>query len=508
MKVIKRDGRAVDYDRSKIEIAIEKANREVHGNIKATKEDIKKIIKYIENLDKKRMLVEDIQDIIEQKLMEMGKYELAKRYIVYRYTRALVRKANTTDESIFGLIRNELIENEKGEMVQSKITASVQRDYIAGEVSKDLTERMLLPEKIVKAHQEGAIYFHDAEFFVQPICNYSFINLEDMLENGTEINGLKIDQPKNFLEACIITSQIIANVARNQYGTQFVDFMCLGKYLKKSYEKTKKIIVTENKDNIDKNLIKQFIEYKIKQELEEGIKLIKYQINTLNAINTRTSAVTIVIYLEKDNPYFAENEKIIEEISKQIFDKCNDNKVKICKDKTNKSGTFNQGIVSLNLAQIAIIADEDEEKFWTILEERLELCYEALMCRHYALIGTTSDISPIHWQYGAIARLQKGEKIDKLLYGENSTISLGYIGIKEMSLLMKQKSNQEQEIKEFATKVLKYLQDTVNKWGKETNIKYILCDNPSESLKYKFAKIDKERFGKFEGITDKGYYSN
>ena len=258
MKVIKRDGRAVEYDRAKIEIAIEKANNEVYGNKKATKKEIKEIINYIEKLDRKRILVEDIQDIIEQKLMEIRKYELAKKYIVYRYTRALVRKANTTDESILGMIRNGTIENEKGEIISKNITASIQREYIAGEVSKDLTKRMLLPEKIVKAHEEGILYFHDSEYFLQPICRNSFINLEDMLENGTVINNMEIETPKRFETACLIMSQIIENIASNQYGSQEVDCKCLGKYLKKSEDKLK---------------TKELIE----EELKQGIEIIKYQ---------------------------------------------------------------------------------------------------------------------------------------------------------------------------------------------------------------------------------------
>ena len=274
MKVIKRDGRAVEYDRAKIEIAIEKANNEVYGNKKATKKEIKEIINYIEKLDRKRILVEDIQDIIEQKLMEIHKYELAKKYIVYRYTRALVRKANTTDESILGMIRNGTIENEKGEIISKNITASIQREYIAGEVSKDLTKRMLLPEKIVKAHEEGILYFHDAEHFVQPICRNSVINLEDMLENGTVINDMIIETPKRFESACLAMSQIIENIASNQYGSQAIDSKCLGKYLKKSEDKLES-------------------EELVKEELKQGIQIIKYQLNTLMAIHGQLSCVKI-----------------------------------------------------------------------------------------------------------------------------------------------------------------------------------------------------------------------
>lgn len=450
MKVIKRDGRAVEYDRAKIEIAIEKANNEVYGNKKATKKEIKEIINYIEKLDRKRILVEDIQDIIEQKLMEIRKYELAKKYIVYRYTRALVRKANTTDESILGMIRNGTIENEKGEIISKNITASIQREYIAGEVSKDLTKRMLLPEKIVKAHEEGILYFHDSEYFLQPICRNSFINLEDMLENGTVINNMEIETPKRFETACLTMSQIIENIASNQYGSQEVDCKCLGKYLKKSEDKLK---------------TKELIE----EELKQGIEIIKYQLNTLMAIHGRLSCVKIYLHLKEDDPYLEQNKKIQKEFLKQY----SNNTEQCCpiiftKEKENtQPGTFSQGKVSINLSQIANISEGNEKRFWQLLKERLELCYEALMCRHYALKGTISDISPVHWQYGAIARLKKGEKINRLLYDGNSTLSLGYIGMEEMKKIMKSKKDLESE-------VIKFMKKTVKDWTKQTNITFIV----------------------------------
>ena len=504
MKVIKRDGRAVEYDRAKIEIAIEKANNEVYGNKKATKKEIKEIINYIEKLDRKRILVEDIQDIIEQKLMEIHKYELAKKYIVYRYTRALVRKANTTDESILGMIRNGTIENEKGEKISKNITASIQREYIAGEVSKDLTKRMLLPEKIVKAHEEGIIYFHDAEHFVQPICRNSVINLEDMLENGTVINDMIIETPKRFESACLAMSQIMENIASNQYGSQAIDSKCLGKYLKKSEDKLES-------------------EELVKEELKQGIQIIKYQLNTLMAIHGQLSCVKIYLHLEKNDPYLEQNKKIIKEFLKQYIEgmknikqecefqdylkfiyviqddiqkseeefikiytevtdyakKCEKQGcpimfVNMSEESNNKKGenliqlgTFSQGKVSINLSQIATISEGKENAFWQLLKERLELCYEALMCRHYALKGTLSDISPIHWQYGAISRLKKGETINKLLYDGNSTLSLGYIGLEEMEKIMK---------KNLKEKVIKYMQNTVQNWTKQTDILFIVED--------------------------------
>ena len=484
MKVIKRDGRAVDYDRKKIEKAIEKANKEVHGNGKVTQNEIKEIILYIENLDKKRMLVEDIQDIIEQKLMEMNKFELAKKYIVYRYTRALVRKANTTDESILGLIRNEKVKNEKGEVVPINMTASMQREYIAQEVSKDLTQRMLLPEKIVKAHQKGILYFHDSEYFVQPICSNSFIRLQDMLENGTVINGMTIETPKSFEIACLVMSQIIENVASNQYGTQSIDCMCLGKYLRKSKEKLKS-------------------EELIKEELRQGIQIIKYQLNTLMAIHGQLSCVILYLHLEDNDEYKKENIMIIKELLSQYMQGIknvdeeyefqdylkfvyitNDNykdineyvkslKAEGCpiviKEKSDclQQGKFSQGKVSINLEKIAMFSENSEKKFWNLLDEGLELCYEALMCRHYALKGTFSDLSPIHWQYGAISRLKKGEYINQLLYNGNSSLSLGYIGIDEIKEFM---SIQEK----FEDKVIKYLLKTTQKWSKENDIEFVL----------------------------------
>ena len=579
MKVIKRDGRAVDYDRAKIEVAIEKANKEVRGKEKATKTDIKEIVEYIESLDKKRMLVEDIQDIIEQKLMEMDKYELAKKYIVYRYTRALVRKANTTDESILGLIRNENKELAEENSNKNTLLASTQRDYIAGEVSRDLTKRMLLPEKIVKADQDGVLHFHDADYFVQPIFNCCLINISDMLDNGTVMNGKMIESPKSFQVACTVTTQIIAAVASNQYGGQSVDMKHLGKYLRKSYDKFKGELEKKYKGKLTEDVIEDLVQDRLKTELKAGVQTIQYQINTLMTTNGQSPFVTLFLHLEEGDPYIKENAMIIEEVLRQryegikneagiyvtpafpklvyVLDECNSLKggeydyltklaVKCSarrmypdyisakkmreiyegnvfspmgcrsflspwKDEEGNykfEGRFNQGVVSLNLPQIAIVADGDEEKFWKLLDERLELCFEALMCRHYALLGTASDISPIHWQYGAIARLKKGEKIDKLLYGGYSTMSLGYIGIYEMTKLMKGVSHTEPEGHDFAIKVMQHLKDTVAKWKKETNIGFALYGTPAESLCYKFARIDKEKFGTIKDVTDKGYYTN
>ena len=579
MKIIKRDGRIVDFDRQKIMVAIEKANEEVRGRQKASKEDIKEIVKYIEDLDKKRMLVEDIQDIIEEKLMEMEKYELAKKYIVYRYTRALIRKQNTTDETILGIIRNENKELAEENSNKNTMLASTQRDYIAGEVSRDLTKSLLLPEKISKANEEGVLHFHDADYFVQPIFNCCLINISDMLDNGTVMNGKMIESPKSFQVACTVTTQIIAAVASNQYGGQSVDMKHLGKYLRKSYNKFKEEIEAKYKDKLSQDIIEDLVQTRLKAELKAGVQTIQYQINTLMTTNGQSPFVTLFLHLEPDDPYIKENAMIIEEILRQRYEgikneagiyvtpafpklvyvldehnclkggeydyltklavKCSSKRMypdyisakkmrenyegnvfspmgcrsflSPWKDENGNykfEGRFNQGVVSINLPQIAIIADGDEETFWKLLDERLELCKEALMCRHYALLGTKSDISPIHWQYGAIARLEKGEPIDKLLYGGYSTMSLGYIGIYEMTKLMTGLSHTDPIGREFAMKVMNHLRETTDKWKAETNIGFALYGTPAESLCYKFARIDKQRFGTIKDVTDKGYYTN
>ena len=579
MKVIKRDGRAVDFDQEKIRVAISKANQEVKPRERATKEQIKEIINYIEELGKKRILVEDIQDVIEQKLMEFQKYELSKSYIVYRYTRALVRKQNTTDESILGLIRNENKELAEENSNKNTTLASTQRDYIAGEVSRDLTKRMLLPEKISKAHEDGILHFHDADYFIQPIFNCCLINIGDMLDNGTVMNGKMIESPKSFQVACTVTTQIIAAVASNQYGGQSVDLKHLGKYLRKSYNKFKKEIEAKHKGQIKESIIEDLVQERLRAELKAGVQTIQYQINTLMTTNGQSPFVTLFLHLDPDDEYIKENAMIIEEILKQriqgiknevgvyvtpafpklvyVLDehnclkggkydyltklavKCSAKRmypdyISAKKMKENYEGNvfspmgcrsflipwkdengnykfegrFNQGVVSINLPQIAILSQGDEDKFWKLFDERLELCKEALMCRHYALLGTSSDISPIHWQNGAIARLKKGEKIDKFLKDGYSTLSLGYIGIYETTKLMKGVSHTTPEGREFALKVMKKLKDAVMKWKKETGLGFALYGTPAESLCYRFARIDKQRFGTIKDVTDKGYYTN
>lgn len=579
MKVIKRDGKIVDYDRSKIKIAIEKANSEVETKEQVSSKQIENIVKHIEDMKKKRMLVEDIQDEIEKKLMEYKKFALAKEYIVYRYNRALIRKANTTDESILRLIRNENKELAEENSNKNTMLASTQRDYIAGEVSRDLTDRIILPEKISKAHKEGVLHFHDMDYFIQPIFNCCLINISDMLDNGTVMNGKLIESPKSFQVACTVTTQIIAAVASNQYGGQSVDMRHLGKYLRKSYDKFVCKLTDKYKKILTKEQIAELAKDRLKDELSAGVQTIQYQINTLMTTNGQSPFVTLFLRLEENDPYIEENAMIIEEILKQrlqgiknekgvyvtpafpklvyVLDENNSLKggkydyltrlacecsakrmypdyisakkmkeiyegnvfspmgcrsfLSPWKDENGNykwEGRFNQGVVSINLPQIGILAEGNEEKFFEILDERLELCKEALMCRHHALLGITSDISPVHWQYGAISRLEKGEKIDKLLKGGYSTLSLGYIGVYETTMLIKGVSHTSEEGEKFALKLMKYLRKACDTWKKETGLAFALYGTPAESLCYRFARIDKEKFGSIKDITDKGYYTN
>ena len=547
MKVIKRDGRTIDFDRHKVEVAIQKANKEVRGKEKATKQEIDEIIEYIEELGKKRMLVEDIQDVIEEKLMEFDKYELAKKYIVYRYTRALVRKSNTTDESILGLIRK----NNKEQEESTSVLASTQRNYIAGEVSRDLTKRLLLPEKITKAYEDGVLYFHNADYFVQPIFNTSFINIGDMLDNGTVINGMRIDPPKNFQVACILTTQIIATVASNQYGKQYVDLSHLGKYIEKSYKKIEEQLKKIYKLDLNENSITEISNNILKKEIKAGVQTLLYQINTLMTTTGKPPKVALILKLNKDDEYLKENSIIIEEVLNQtyngmkneddefvvphfpeliyVLDELNnlsgreyDYLTKLAikctlkrsspsyasgeKAKFLNEGQFNQGVVTINLVQIGLIADGDEEKFWEMLDEKLELCKEALMCRHYALLGINSNISPIHWQHGAISRINKNDKIDDLLMKKYSTLSLGYVGLDELSRVVKEKGIDEEEGHAFAIKVLKKLEAKTKEWQKDTGIGFNVYATESKHVLSKFAETDKEKFGTIKNVTDKGYY--
>ena len=579
MKIIKRDGRVVEYDREKIRTAIKKANNDVSEEDMASDKEIDSIIKYIESLKKKRLLVEDVQDIIERKLVEANKYELSKAYMLYRYERELIRKANTTDESILTLIKNSNKEVMEENSNKNAVVASTQRDLIAGEVSKDLTKRILLPEKISEAHENGILHFHDADYFLQPIFNCCLINVADMLDNGTVMNGKLIESPKSFQVACTVLTQIIAAVASSQYGGQSVDIRHLGKYLKRSEDKFRSKLTEKYKGKITKKEIEELVHDRLKEELSSGVQTIQYQINTLMTTNGQSPFVTIFMYLDKDDPYIEYTAMIIEEILNQRYKgiknekgvyitpafpkliyvldennclnggkydylthlavKCSSKRLypdyisapkmrenyegnvfspmgcrsflSPWKDKDGNykfEGRFNQGVVSINLPQIAILANKDEDEFFRLLDERLELCYEALMCRHHALLGTLSDVSPVHWQYGAIARLGKNEPIDKLLKDGYSTLSLGYIGIYEMTMAMKGVSHTDPVGKEFALKVMKKLKETCAKWKKETGLGFALYGTPAESLCYRFARIDKEKFGDIKDITDKGYYTN
>ena len=579
MKVIKRDGSTVDFDRSKIAIAIRKANNAVDEPYRITEDKIEEIVSDIESMHRQRVLVEDIQDMVESRLMEAGKYELAKTYIIYRYNRALVRKANTTDESILSLIKNSNKDLMEENSNKNAVMAATQRDLIAGEVSKDLTKRILLPEHISRAHDEGAIHFHDADYFLQPIFNCCLINIGDMLDNGTVMNGKLIESPKSFQVACTIMTQIIASVACGQYGGQSVDVSHLGKYLRRSREKFVRQLTEQFGETLDMDTINKIVDQRLNDELKSGVQTIQYQINTLMTTNGQSPFVTLFLNLKANDEYIEENAMIIEEILRQRYEgiknecgvyvtpafpkliyvldehnclkggkydyitrlavKCSAKRLypdyisakKMRENYENNvfspmgcrsflspwkdengnymfEGRFNQGVVSLNLPQIGILAKGNEEKFWEILSERLLLCKEALLCRHQALEGTISDTSPVHWQYGAIARLEKGEVIDKYLHDGYSTISLGYIGLYEVTKLMCGTSHTEGEGAEFAISLMKRLRSACEEWKAETGLGFGLYGTPAESLCYRFARIDKERFGTIEDVTDKGYYTN
>lgn len=579
MTVIKRDGTVVEFDRSKIIVALQKANEAVAEEERITQNQMEAIADYITDKKRTRILVEDIQDMVEHKLMQLDKFALAKAYIIYRYNRALVRKANTTDESILSLIKNSNKDVMEENSNKDAVMAATQRDLIAGEVSKDLTRRMLLPEHISKAHDEGAIHFHDADYFLQPIFNCCLINIGDMLDNGTVMNSKLIESPKSFQVACNIMTQIIASVACSQYGGQSVDISHLGKYLRKSKVKFVKHLTEAFGNDFTEEEIQKIALDRLQDELRSGVQTIQYQINTLMTTNGQSPFVTIFLNLKKDDEYIEENAMIIEEILRQRYEgiknekgvyvtpafpklvyvldehnclkggkydyitklavKCSAKRLYpdyISAEKMRENyegnvfspmgcrsflspwkdengeykfeGRFNQGVVSLNLPQIGILAKGDEEKFWQLLEERLDLCFEALMCRHHALHNVISDTSPVHWQYGAIARLKKGETIEKYLHNGYSTISLGYIGLYELTKLVKGVSHTEKEGTEFALRVMKSLREHCEKWKKETGLGFGLYGTPAESLCYRFARVDKARFGTIEDVTDKGYYTN
>ncbi len=584
MQVIKRDGNIVDFDQSKIEIAIGKANKEVKPSLRASKEDIKEIVNYINELDKKRILVEDIQDIIEEKLMEQGHYELAKKYIVYRYNRALIRKANTTDQTIKELIDGESeYWNTENSNKNAKIVTT-QRDYLAGITSTDITRRFLLPEEIVKAHDEGILHFHDADYFAQnALHNCDLINLEDMLQNGTNINGVMIEKPHKFLTAMTIATQIITAVTSSQYGGATVTMSHLAPFVRDSYNRYLK----KYKDRkLTSEQCEKFAKEDVLKEIKDGVQTFQYQVNSMTTTNGQAPFLSVCLYLGETEEYKYELSLIIEEILKQRIEGMKNEKgvyitpafpkllyvleednihedskyyyltklaaectakrmvpdyisekkmleLKINKNgegncypcmgcrsfltpyvdpTTNKGkyyGRFNQGVVTLNLVDIALSSGGDKDKFWKIYDERLELCHKALKLRHERLAKATSDIAPILWQHGALARLEKGESIHPLLHGGYSTISLGYAGLYECVKYMTGNSHTDGgKGKEFAIEVMQKLNDACSAWKEIEDIDYSVYGTPIESVTYKFAKCLKKRFGEIKGINDKNYVTN
>lgn len=584
MQVIKRDGKIVDFDRSKIRTAIEKANKEVKPKERASKEEINEIINYIEELDKKRILVEDIQDIIEEQLMSFGKYALSKKYITYRYTRALVRKSNTTDQSIKELIEgeNEYWNNENSNKNAQVVTT--QRDYLAGITSTDITRRFLLPEDVVKAHDEGIIHFHDADYFAQnALTNCELINLEDMLQNGTIMNGVMIEKPHRFLTAMTIATQIILGVTSSTYGGATVSLTHLAPFVRSSYDRYYK---KYKQRGLSEKQCEEYAKQDIKKEIEDGVQTFNYQVNSMTNTNGQAPFLSVCMYLGETDEYKKELAMIIEEFLKQRIEgfknekgvyitpafpkllyileednirkgskywyltelaaKCtakrlvpdyiSEKKMKEYKiDKngngncypcmgcrsfltpyvdpeTNKPkyyGRFNQGVVTINLVDVALSSNQDEDKFWKIYEERLELCHKALRIRHERLSKVTSDVAPILWQHGALARLKKGESIDKLLHNGYSTISLGYAGLYECVKYMTGNSHTDDGVGEaFALKVMQKLNDKCKQWKEAEQIDYSVYGTPIESTTYKFAKCLKKRFGVVEGITDRNYITN
>ena len=588
MKIIKRNGQEMVFDGSKIKNAITKANLSVDDVSKRLSEaQIDKIVAKVtdECTSMGRAVgVEEIQDFVEFGIMEQGAFEVAKNYVTYRYIRQLARQVNTTDKQIFSLIdcQNEEVKQENSN--KNPTVNSVQRDYMAGEVSKDLTKRFLLPEHIWKAHEEGLIHFHDADYFAQRMHNCDLVNLEDMLQNGTVISNTLIEKPHSFSTACNIATQIVAQVASSQYGGQSISLAHLAPFVDVSRQKIKKDVENELIEacgKADPQMVDKITEKRVRAEINRGVQTIQYQVITLMTTNGQAPFVTEFLYLGE-----AKNEReredlalIIEETLKQRYDgvknekgvaitpafpkiiyvleesnihpeskyyyltelaaKCtakrlvpdyiSEKKMKELKEgncfpvmgcrsalspwKDENGnykfyGRFNQGVVTINLVDVALSSGGDMKKFWKILDERLELCYEALMCRHNRLKGTLSDAAPILWQHGAIARLKPGEKIDKLLYGGYSTISLGYAGLYECTKYMTGKSHTDSEATPFALDVMKHMNDACNKWKAETNIGFSIYGTPLESTTYKFAKCLQKRFGIIPSITDKNYITN
>ncbi len=583
MKVIKRDGHMVDYCPDKIELAVMKANKEVSEEEQASSTQIRNIEKYIEGLGKKRILVEDIQDIIEMKLMSIGKYALAKKYITYRYTRELVRRSNTTDLAIKELIDGE---NEYWNTENSNKNAKVvttQRDYLAGITSTDITRRFLLPEDIVSAHDDGIIHFHDADYFAQnALHNCDLINLEDMLQNGTNINGVMIEKPHRFLTAMTIATQLITAVSSSQYGGCTITLTHLAPFVRESY---KRYLSKYKKRKFNEKDCEKYAKEDLKKEITDGVQTFQYQINSMTTTNGQAPFLSVCLYLGETKEYKEELAMLIEEVLKQRIEgmknekgvyitpafpkllyvleedninpkgkyyyltklaaKCTAKRMvpdyiseKVMKEtKIDKNGNgncypcmgcrsfltpyvdesgkpkyygrFNQGVVTINLVDVALSSDKDKENFWDIFEERLEMCHRALQIRHKRLSKATSDVAPILWQHGALARLKKGESIHDLLHNGYSTISLGYAGLYECVKYMTGHSHTDNgKGKEFALKVMQKMNDKCNEWKEIEKIDYSVYGTPIESTTYKFAKCLRERFGVIKGITDRNYITN
>ena len=600
MKVLKRNGAEVSFDIDKIAAAITKANESVNEDERMTATQIDRIAESVEFSCVKMNRspsVEEIQDLVEYQIMAHGAYEVAKSYITYRYTRSLVRQSNTTDEKIMSLIECNNEEAKQENSNKNPIVNSTQRDYMAGEVSKDLTERILLPQEIVDAHNQGILHFHDADYFAQHMHNCDLVNLEDMLQNGTVITGTLIERPHSFSTACNIATQIIAQVASNQYGGQSITLAHLAPFVDVSRQKFRKIVENEMAAlNIDvsEEKLNELVELRVKDEIKRGVQTIQYQVVTLLTTNGQAPFITVFMYLNeaKNEREKADLALIIEEMLKQRIEGVKNEKgvyvtpafpkliytleednitedskywylTKLAAKCTAKRmvpdyisekkmlelkgdvytcmgcrsfltpdrftdkgignianagnyepgkhkyyGRFNQGVVTINLPDVALSSGGNTEKFWSIFEERLELCHRALRCRHERLLGTPSDVAPILWQYGALARLKKGETIDKLLFDGYSTISLGYAGLYECVKYMTGKSHTDPEATPFALAVMQKMNDKCAEWKKAENIDYSLYGTPLESTTYKFAKCLQRRFGIIDGITDKGYITN
>ena len=589
-KIIKRDGKEVDFEEEKIVNAICKANHEIEDIHKLSDCQIRAIANNVKNQVAESLhtvSVEEIQDMVEKGIMQMRGYEVAQKYVRYRYTRELARKANSTDNGILALLEriNEEVKQENSN--KNPVINSTQRDYMAGEVSKDLSSRILLPEEIIQAHNEGIIHFHDMDYFAQKEHNCDLINLQDMLENGTVINGTKIEKPHSFSVACNVTTQIVAQVASNQYGGQSFSLAHLAPFVDITRQKIRAQVEAERRecgDSMDPEVISKVTEHRLAREIKQGIQIIQYQLNTLMTCNGQSPFVTVFMYLDEveegrtrddlamiieetlkqrmqgvknekgvwitpafpkliyvldedniheDSKYWALTElaakcsakrlvpdyisaKMMRELKKGNVYTCMGCRSFLTVEENQKNGDgsykfygrFNQGVVTINLVDVACASEGDMDRFWQILEDRLELCHRALRCRHERLLGTPSDVAPILWQYGALARLEKGEVIDKLLYGGYSTISLGYAGLYEMCVRMTGKSHTDPEAKPFALAVMQKLNDKCAEWKAAENISYSVYGTPMESTTYKFAKCLQRRYGIIPGVTDKNYITN